>query len=100
MCRRARTLFSTGSVGGGRANRRRWPPCTVWIPSFSWSRRHPYPKTLSEYDFFGGINGAPIEVFESAVTGLLLPANAEIIVEGYAHPGKEFREGPFGEFTG
>ena len=58
------------------------------------------PKTVSEYDFFGGINGAPIEVFESDVTGLLLPANAEIIVEGYAHPNKEFTEGPFGEFTG
>ncbi|MEE8453611.1 MAG: UbiD family decarboxylase, partial [Limibaculum sp.] len=59
-----------------------------------------FPKNLSEYDFFGGIAGAPIEVFESDVTGLPLPANAEIIVEGYCYPDKSFKEGPFGEFTG
>ncbi len=59
-----------------------------------------FPKHLSEYDFFGGISGAPIEVFESDVTGLTLPANAEIIVEGFCYPDKTFKEGPFGEFTG
>ncbi|MFQ5691942.1 MAG: UbiD family decarboxylase [Nitrospinota bacterium] len=59
-----------------------------------------FPKNASEYDAFGGINGAPIEVFESDVTGLLLPAGAEIVVEGLSHPGKTFPEGPFGEFTG
>jgi len=59
-----------------------------------------FPKSSSEYDFFGGISGAPIEVFESDVTGLTLPANAEIIVEGFCYPDKSFKEGPFGEFTG
>jgi UbiD family decarboxylase len=58
-----------------------------------------FPKTETEYDYFGGINGAPAKVFESDVTGLLLPAGAEIIVEGFAHPGETFAEGPFGEFT-
>ncbi len=59
-----------------------------------------FPKDLSEYDFYGGIAGEPIEVFESDVTGLPLPANAEIIVEGFCYPDKTFMEGPFGEFTG
>ena len=59
-----------------------------------------FPKDVSEYEFFGGINGAPIEVFKSDVTGLLLPVNAEIIVEGFSYPGKTASEGPFGEFTG
>lgn len=59
-----------------------------------------FPKNASEYDFYGGINGAPVEVFESEVTGLTLPANAELIVEGFAYPDKTFVEGPFGEFTG
>ncbi len=59
-----------------------------------------YPKTQSEYDFWGGVNGAPIEVFESDVTGLPIPAHAEIVVEGFAHPDDLFQEGPFGEFTG
>jgi 4-hydroxy-3-polyprenylbenzoate decarboxylase len=59
-----------------------------------------FPKNVSEYDAFGGVSGAPAEVFESDVTGLLLPANAEIIVEGYSYPNETFPEGPFGEFTG
>jgi 4-hydroxy-3-polyprenylbenzoate decarboxylase len=59
-----------------------------------------FPKDVSEYEFAGGINNAPIEVFESDVTGLLLPANAEIIIEGFSYPDKTAPEGPFGEFTG
>ncbi len=59
-----------------------------------------FPKDVSEYEFAGGINGAPIEVFESEITGLLLPANAELIIEGFSHPDRTAPEGPFGEFTG
>jgi len=59
-----------------------------------------FPKDVSEYEFAGGINGAPIETFKSEITGLDLPAHAEIIVEGFSHPGKTAPEGPFGEFTG
>ena len=59
-----------------------------------------FPKDVSEYEFAGGINGEPIEVFKSDVTGLLLPAHAEIIIEGFSCPGQTAEEGPFGEFTG
>ena len=59
-----------------------------------------FPKDVSEYEFAGGINGSPIEVFKSDITGLELPAHAEIIVEGFAYPDKTAPEGPFGEFTG
>jgi UbiD family decarboxylase len=59
-----------------------------------------FPKTESEYDYYGGINGAPIEVFNSDLTGLPLPASAEIILEGFLYPDETFAEGPFGEFTG
>jgi 4-hydroxy-3-polyprenylbenzoate decarboxylase len=58
------------------------------------------PKTESEYDYYGGIRGAPIEVFKGDVTGLPLPAHAEIILEGHLYPDETFAEGPFGEFTG
>ena len=58
------------------------------------------PKTECEYDYYGGINGAPIEVFTGDVTGLPLPARAEIILEGFLYPDETFAEGPFGEFTG
>ena len=58
------------------------------------------PKTESEYEYYSGINGAPIELFTSDLTGLPLPARAEIILEGFLYPDETFAEGPFGEFTG
>jgi 4-hydroxy-3-polyprenylbenzoate decarboxylase len=57
-------------------------------------------KTESEYDYIGGLVNEPVDVFHSDLTGLDLPASAEIIVEGFMRPGKEGIEGPFGEFTG
>jgi UbiD family decarboxylase len=57
---------------------------------------------VSEYDFAGAIKGAPIEIFSGPVTGLPIPAHAEIILEGHLLPLSEtsLMEGPFGEFTG
>ncbi len=58
------------------------------------------PKTESEYEYYSGIKGSPIELFTSDLTGLPLPAHAEIILEGHLYPDETFAEGPFGEFTG
>jgi len=60
------------------------------------------PPGQSEYDFAGAIKGAPIEVLNGPVTGLPLPAHAEIILEGRLLPTSQetLLEGPFGEFTG
>jgi 4-hydroxy-3-polyprenylbenzoate decarboxylase len=59
------------------------------------------PAGVCEYDFAGAIKGAPIEIFAGPVTGLPLPARAEIILEGHLSPtGETLPEGPFGEFTG
>jgi 4-hydroxy-3-polyprenylbenzoate decarboxylase len=60
------------------------------------------PDSQSEYDFAGAIKGAPVEVMPGPVTGLPLPAYAEIILEGELLPMKKLTlpEGPFGEFTG
>ncbi|MCP4297056.1 MAG: phenylphosphate carboxylase subunit beta [Proteobacteria bacterium] len=53
-----------------------------------------------EYDVVGSIRNEPVEIFKSDLTGLKLPAHAEIIFEGEIDP-KNFRdEGPFGEYTG
>jgi UbiD family decarboxylase len=60
------------------------------------------PEGASEYDFAGAIKGAPIEIFAAPVTGLPVPALAEIILEGELLPPAQetLLEGPFGEFTG
>jgi 4-hydroxy-3-polyprenylbenzoate decarboxylase len=60
------------------------------------------PYGTSEYDVAGALRGEPVEVIESDVTGLPIPAHAEIVVEGFVNPDpSRFRdEGPFGEYTG
>lgn len=60
------------------------------------------PDGQSEYDFAGAIKGTPVEVMTGPVTGLPVPANAEIILEGELLPMTTLTlpEGPFGEFTG
>ena len=58
------------------------------------------PYGVSEFDIVGGIRGAPVEVIEGPVTGLPIPANAEIVIEGFVEPDNERIEGPFGEWTG
>jgi len=55
---------------------------------------------LSEYDYAGGHRGRAIEVVESELHGLPMPAHAEIVLEGEMIPGEVAPEGPFGEFTG
>ena len=66
-----------------------------------WSRRPAIPKPIANTNIRAASTVAPIELFKSDVTGLLLPADAEIIVEGYRpDPDETFAEGPFGEFTG
>ena len=44
------------------------------------------PDGASEYDFAGAIKGAPIDVIAGPLTGLPLPAQAEIILEGELLP--------------
>jgi phenylphosphate carboxylase beta subunit len=53
-----------------------------------------------EYDVASALRGEPVEIFESDCTGLKLPANAEIILEGEIDPENLREEGPFGEYTG
>jgi len=59
-----------------------------------------FPKNISEYEFAGGIRGKGIEVIKGEVTELPIPAHAEIVIEGLAHPNNNHLEGPFGEFQG
>jgi len=55
---------------------------------------------VSEFDYAGGLKGAPVEVIEGEVTGLPFPAHAEIVIEGIMDPQDVKKEGPFGEWTG
>ena len=41
-----------------------------------------------------------MEVVKAPITGLPVPANAEIVIEGFVQPGNVKPEGPFGEWIG
>ncbi|HPF25369.1 MAG TPA: UbiD family decarboxylase [Steroidobacteraceae bacterium] len=60
----------------------------------------PVPDTLSEYEFAGLLRGERTRVWHSPLTGLDAPAGAEILLEGFIHPGDTALEGPFGDHTG
>ncbi|MFA6987284.1 MAG: UbiD family decarboxylase [Arenimonas sp.] len=60
----------------------------------------PVPDTLSEYEFAGLLRGERTRLWHSTLTDLDAPAGAEILLEGFIHPGETALEGPFGDHTG
>jgi 4-hydroxy-3-polyprenylbenzoate decarboxylase len=60
----------------------------------------PVPDTLSEYQFAGLLRGSKTEIVNCQTHGLQVPAAAEIVLEGWIHPGQTALEGPFGDHTG
>jgi 4-hydroxy-3-polyprenylbenzoate decarboxylase len=54
----------------------------------------------SELAWVGGVRGEPLEVIRGEVTGLPIPAQAEIALEGFIEPGELHPEGPYGEWMG
>jgi 2,5-furandicarboxylate decarboxylase 1 len=59
-----------------------------------------YPE--SHWDAAGGVLGAPLRLVPSVLHGerLCVPADAEIVLEGWADPQSLTSDGPFGEYTG
>jgi len=60
----------------------------------------PIPDTLSEHAFAGLLRGKRTELSQCIGNDLLVPATAEIVLEGYIQPGETAEEGPFGDHTG
>src|SRR5688572_29039466 len=60
----------------------------------------PVPDALSEYQFAGLLRGSKTEVVKCVSHDLQVPATAEIVLEGWIHPGETALEGPFGDHTG
>ncbi|MDH3447183.1 MAG: 4-hydroxy-3-polyprenylbenzoate decarboxylase [Gammaproteobacteria bacterium] len=60
----------------------------------------PIPDSLAEYAFAGLLRGSKTEVAKSLLSDLVIPARAEIVLEGSVYPNDEAEEGPFGDHTG
>jgi 4-hydroxy-3-polyprenylbenzoate decarboxylase len=94
---------------GGAAHYRAWAarsePMPVAIalgcdPALLLSAALPLPETVSELTFSGVLRGARAEVAAAVSVPLMVPARAEIVIEGWVHPGETAPEGPFGDHTG
>lgn len=58
------------------------------------------PLDVCEYDIAGGLAGTPLELVQCKTIDLLVPAQSEIVIEGYISLEELEMEGPFGEFPG
>ena len=60
----------------------------------------PLPKHIDEIMVAGFLRGRPVELVQCKTVDLKVPANAEIVLEGYCERGELRSEGPFGDHTG
>jgi 4-hydroxy-3-polyprenylbenzoate decarboxylase len=69
-------------------------------PATIYSAILPAPPDLDEMILAGFLRGEPVEMVPCETCDLEVPANAEIVLEGYVELGELRREGPFGDHTG
>src|ERR671919_285798 len=80
------------------------------MPAAYWIGHHPLAllgtathvgPDESHYETAGGTLGAPLRLVASETLGekFLVPADAEVVIEGYMPKGQRKPEGPFGEYT-
>lgn len=94
----------------GAKNMREWQeagetrmPVSVALgadPTTIFSATAPAPPIIDEYLLSGILRGESVEVVRCVTNDLLVPAHAEIVLEGYVELGETRREGPFGDHTG
>ncbi|HEV7159195.1 MAG TPA: UbiD family decarboxylase [Caulobacteraceae bacterium] len=108
---RDRTLMRWLAHRGGAQHFARWkaagkpdalPACAVIgaDPGTILAAVTPVPDTLSEYQFAGLLRGASVELVPAKTQPLLVPAQAEIVIEGQVLLGETQDEGPYGDHTG
>ncbi len=69
-------------------------------PALTYAATAPLPAGVSEFMFAGFLRGEPVELAPCATVDLEVPADAEIVLEGYVEKGETRLEGPFGDHTG
>jgi 4-hydroxy-3-polyprenylbenzoate decarboxylase len=69
-------------------------------PAEMWCGSAPLPPNIDEYLLAGWLRGRPVEFVKCVSQDLEVPADAEIIIEGWFDPNEHRPEGPFGDHTG
>jgi 4-hydroxy-3-polyprenylbenzoate decarboxylase len=93
----------------GAANYRKWAargermPVAAVIgvdPATVLSGLAPVPEGISNWVFASFVRTEPLELVRAQTIDLEVPAQAEIVLEGYVDPTERRMEGPFGDHTG
>lgn len=69
-------------------------------PAQMWCASAPLPPGIDEYLLAGWLRGKPVSFVNCVSQPLEVPADAEIVIEGYVDPNDQRLEGPFGDHTG
>ena len=69
-------------------------------PATTFSAIVPAPPEIEEFLIAGFLRGKPVEIVRCETVDLEVPAQAEIVLEGYVELGELRAEGPFGDHTG
>ena len=69
-------------------------------PAVIFSATAPLPAGIDEMLFAGFLRKEPVELVKCETVDLEVPAQAEIVLEGYVDRGETRLEGPFGDHTG
>jgi 4-hydroxy-3-polyprenylbenzoate decarboxylase len=69
-------------------------------PVTAYSASAPLPKHIDELMLAGFLRGEPVELVRAKTVAIDVPANAEIVLEGYIAKDELTEEGPFGDHTG
>jgi 4-hydroxy-3-polyprenylbenzoate decarboxylase len=90
----------------GRAHADAWGarvPVAVAIgtdPALTYAATAPLPPVIDEFAFAGLLRGKPVELVAAKSVDLMVPADAEFVLEGYVDNEDLRLEGPFGDHTG
>ena len=69
-------------------------------PATTYAAAAPLPEDFDEMIFAGFLRKAPVEMVQCRTIDMQVPADAEIVLEGYVDPHERRLEGPFGDHTG
>jgi 4-hydroxy-3-polyprenylbenzoate decarboxylase len=69
-------------------------------PASMWCSSAPLPPNIDEYLLAGYLRGSPVEFTDCLTQPVEVPAQAEIVIEGFVDPNDQRPEGPFGDHTG
>ncbi len=69
-------------------------------PAYMFSAIAPLPPGIDEMDFAGFLRRERVPQVKAKTVDVMVPADAEIVIEGYVDPSERQLEGPFGDHTG